>query len=83
MSIVREKGGEERRFREAFAAVLERDPNTAPSPTAINKELRKHERDTNHTPLNVLNGRLSALRKELLVEAGFVQAEKWARWHKP
>lgn len=83
MNRAREKGGEERRFREAFAAVLARDPDTAPGPTAINKELRKHESDTYNTPLNVLNGRLSALRKQLLEEAGFVQAEKWARWHKP
>lgn len=79
----REKGGEERRFREAFEACLKRDPDTAPGPTAINKELRRHESDTYHTPLNVLNGRMSALRKQLLEEAGFVQSEKWARWHKP
>jgi hypothetical protein len=81
--IEREKGGEERRFREAFAAVLARDPDTPPGPTAINMELRKHESDTYHTPLNVLNGRMSALRTQLLKEAGFVQTEKWARWHKP
>lgn len=83
MNRAREKGGEERRFREAFAAVLARDPDTPPGPTAINKELRKHESANNNTPLNVLNGRLSTLRKELLIEAGFVQSEKWARWHRP
>lgn len=72
--------GEEARFREAFYAVLERDPDTPPGPTAINLELGK--RRDGATPLNVLNGRMNAFRKELLREAGFTQPEKWARWRK-
>ena len=72
--------GEEVRFRDAFYAVLKRDPDTAPGPTAINLELGKTKDGA--TPLNVLNGRMNALRKRLLVEAGFTQPEKWARWRK-
>ena len=77
---MRETGGEEKRFTAAFYRVLERDPNTAPGPTAINRELGK---ETARTPLNTLNGRMNALRRRLLEEAGFVQTEKWARWHRP
>jgi hypothetical protein len=77
---MRETGGEEKRFTEAFARLLERDPNTAPGPTALNRELGKTGQ---RTPLNVLNGRMSVLRRRLLEEAGFVQDEKWKRWHRP
>lgn len=69
--------GEEQRFREAFFAVLKQDPNTPPGPTAINKELGR-----TGPRLNTINGRLNAVRKQLLVEAGFTQDEKWARWRR-
>ena len=72
--------GEERRFQDAFYAVLERDPDTPPGPTAINLELGKTR--GGRTPINVLNGRMNAFRKRLLVEAGFTQPAKWARWRK-
>lgn len=68
------------RFTDAFYTVLRRNPNQAPGPTAINRELGKEV--TARTPLNVLNGRMSALRKKLLKENGFVQDEKWGRWMK-
>lgn len=71
--------GEQQRFERAFNAVLRRDPDTAPSPTAINLELGKVR---GRTPLNVLNGRMNEFRKHLLREAGFIQPEKWARWRK-
>ena len=64
---------EEGRFTAAFYAVLERDPNSPPSPTQINRELGKHENPDYHSPLNVLNGRMSVLRRRLLAENGFVQ----------
>jgi len=68
------------RFREAFAAELAANPNDPhpPGPTALNLRLGKVH--TGRTPLNTLNGRLNALRKELMLEAGFTQAEKWGRW---
>ena len=72
--------GEEDRFRAAFYAVLSKDPDTPPGPTAINLHLGK--RRGGPTPLNVLNGRMNTFRKRLLVEAGFTQPEKWARWRK-
>ena len=64
---------EKDRFTEAFYAVLERDPNSPPSPTQINRELGKHENPDYRSPMNVLNGRMSALRRRLLTENGFVQ----------
>ena len=71
---------EESRFTDAFYAVLKRNPDKAPGPTAINLELGKEH--TARTPLNTLNGRMSKLRKRLLLENGFTQEEKWARWTK-
>ena len=68
---------EETRFTEAFNRVLERDPDTPPGPTAINVELGKPP------PLNILNGRMSVLRRRLLTEAGFVQDAKGGRWYRP
>jgi hypothetical protein len=69
---------EESRFREAFAAELAAHPDTAPGPTALNLRLGKTR--TSRTPLNTLNGRMNRLRKELMLEAGFTQVEKWGRW---
>lgn len=68
------------RFTEAFYAVLERNPNKAPGPTAINRELGKEH--SSRTPLNTLNGRMSKVRKELLIKNGFTQEAKWGRWRK-
>lgn len=68
------------RFTEAFYAVLERNPNKAPGPTAINRELGKEH--SSRTPLNTLNGRMSKVRKELLIKNGFTQENKWGRWRK-
>lgn len=73
----RQPGGEEARFRWAFQQCLLEMPDTAPSPTRINLLLEKPP------PLNMLTGRKSVLRRELLIEAGFVQAGKWSRWHRP
>ena len=71
---------EETRFEDAFYAVLARNPRQAPGPTAINLELgREHGR----TPLNVLNGRMSRLRRYLLMENGFEQDARFGRWRKP
>ncbi len=77
---MRQESGEEQRFTEAFNRLLERDPDTAPGPTALNRELGK---EWGRTPMNVLNGRMSVLRRRLLEEAGFVQEAKWGRWHRP
>lgn len=72
----RQVGGEEARFRWAFEECLRRDPNTAPSPTNINRLLEKPP------PLNILPGRMSVLRRKLLSESGFVQDAKFGRWYK-
>lgn len=74
---VRQVGGEEARFRWAFEECLRLKPDEAPGPTAINVLLGTRP------PLNVLRGRQSVLRRQLLEEAGFVQNEKWRRWHRP
>jgi len=73
----RQPGGEEARFRWAFAECLRRNPNKAPSPTDINLLLEKPP------PLNMLTGRKSVLRRRLLEEAGFVQEAKFSRWYRP
>lgn len=73
----RQPGGEEIRFTWAFNECLRRDPDRAPSPTAINLLLDKPP------PLNILTGRKSVLRRRLLIEAGFVQDQKWGRWYRP
>lgn len=73
----RQIGGEEARFRWAFEESLRRDPGRAPSPTAINILLEKRP------PLNILSGRLSKLRRELLLNAGFIQDDKFGRWYRP
>lgn len=73
----RQVGGEEARFTWAFNECLRQNPDKAPSPTAINVLLE------NPPPLNILRGRQSVLRRRLLIEAGFVQDEKWKRWHRP
>lgn len=70
----RQVGGEEARFRWAFDECLRLRPNKAPSPTDINRLLEKPP------PLNILSGRLSKLRRELLVVTGFRQDGKWGRW---
>lgn len=73
----RQHGGEEARFRWAFNECLRVNPNKAPGPTAINILLGKPP------PLNVLTGRKSVLRRQLLQDAGFVQNAKWGRWYRP
>ena len=73
----RQPGGEEARFTWAFEECLRRNPNKAPSPTAINLLLEKPP------PLNVLTGRKSVLRRQLLEDAGIVQEAKWSRWYRP
>ena len=70
----RQVGGEEARFRWAFDECLRREPGRAPGPTAINTLLEKPP------PLNTLPGRMSTLRTQLLLEAGFTQERKWGRW---
>ena len=78
-----EVSNEETRFTEAFYAVLNRDVNRAPSPTRINCELGKDTNPLNKTPLKVLNGRMSALRRHLLIKNGFVKNYDTGRWMKP
>ena len=73
----RQPGGEEARFTWAFEECLRRNPDRAPTPTDLNLLL------DSPPPLNILRGRQSVLRRKLLVQAGFVQAEKWGRWHRP
>lgn len=73
----RQPGGEETRFTWAFDECLRRDPNRAPSPTAINILLEKRP------PYNLLPGRLSQLRRTLLLNAGFTQDGKFGRWYRP
>lgn len=70
------------RFINAFYNVLEREPGKPPTPTKINKELGKDTNPRYNSPLNVLNGRMSVLRRRLLVENGFTQEEKFGRWRK-
>lgn len=71
----RQVGGEEARFRWAFDECLRRDSGRAPTPTAINILLEKRP------PLNVLTGRMSQLRRTLLLSAGFIQDNKFGRWY--
>jgi hypothetical protein len=75
------KPTEASRFTDAYYAVLARDPNTPPGPTAINRELGKTRL------LNVLNGRMSALRISLLKQTGFIKdpdgEELFGRWRRP
>lgn len=78
---MRHQGGEAARFVAAFNRVLEADPEVAPGPTALNRELGKP--GTPRTPLNILNGRMVTLRRRLLTEAGFVQDHHGERWHRP
>lgn len=79
---------EEGRFTAAFYAVLEREPNKPPSPTQINRELGKDTNPAYRSPMNILNGRMSALRRRLLTENGFVQDDgvlgetNFGRWRK-
>jgi len=54
---------EEARFRAAFAKVLAADPDHAPGPTALAREMGWSNRQ--------LNGRVTGLRRALLREAGF------------
>lgn len=67
----------------AFNALLEADPAAAPHPTAINLAMGRK------ASLNKLPGRLSKLRIEMLVAAGFVRKRNsswnsytW-RWVRP
>ena len=71
----RQPGGEEARFTWAFDECLRRDPGRAPAPTAINILLEKRP------PYNILPGRLSKLRRTLLLDAGFIQDDKFGRWY--
>lgn len=73
---------ETERFTAAFYAVLSRDPSKPPSPTQINRELGKHRNPNYRSPMNVLNGRMSKLRRQLLAENGFVEDSKFGRWRK-
>lgn len=73
----RQSGGEEARFTWAFNECLRRNPDRAPTPTAINILLEKRP------PYNLLTGRLSTLRRQLLLDAGFTQDGKWGRWYLP
>lgn len=73
---------EEGQFTRAFHAVLNRNPDKPPSPTQLNRELGRDTNPNYHAPMNVLNGRMSVLRRRLLLENGFIQDEKWARWRK-
>lgn len=70
----RQPGGEAARFTWAFNECLRLRPDRAPTPTDINILLEKPP------PLNVLPGRQSVLRRELLVKAGFRQDGKFGRW---
>lgn len=63
----RQPGGEELRFRWAFAECLRLRPDRAPTPNDLNALL------DSRPPHNILAGRLSTLRKELLLENGFVK----------
>lgn len=77
------KETEETRFTQAFYEILEQDPSRPPGPTAINRLLNeRYSRNRKRTPDNTLNGRMSVLRRRLLLENGFVQDEKWGRWRK-
>lgn len=73
---------EEGRFTEAFYAVLKENPNKPPSPTQINRWLGKDTNPNYRSPMNVLNGRMSGLRRRLLLENGFKKDEKFGRWRK-
>lgn len=80
---------EEGRFTTAFYAVLKRDPDKPPSPTQINRELGKDTNPEYRSPMNVLNGRMSVLRRRLLIENGFAQdgttyvgETNFGRWRK-
>ena len=66
---------EEDRFTKAFHEVLWAHPGKPPGPTAINRMLGKPP------PHNILNGRMSTLRRKLLLENGFTQEKKWMRWY--
>lgn len=79
---IRDMRTEESRFTDAFYQVLRREPSKPPSPTQINRELGKDTNPRYRSPMNVLNGRMSVLRRRLLVENGFVQDEKFGRWRK-
>lgn len=82
MTEIRDMRTEESRFTDAFYRVLQREPSKPPSPTQINRELGKDTNPRYRSPMNVLNGRMSVLRRRLLVENGFVQDEKFGRWRK-
>lgn len=72
----RQSGGEQARFVWAFEECLRQDPNKAPSPTDLNTVLE------NRPPLNILAGRLSKLRRTLLIKHGFTQTAKFNPWYK-
>lgn len=74
---------EAERFTAAFNAVLARNPDKAPGPTEINQELGKHKNEKYRSPMNILNGRMAALRITLLEDAGFVKQSRLGRWVKP
>jgi len=64
------------RFREAFKAELRADPNRPPGPARLARRL-----DLTNT--RSLNGRLTALRTEMLLEAGFKKDPFRNRWYRP
>lgn len=73
---------ERERFEAAFYAVLSKSPDRPPGPTSINRELGKADNPRYRSPMNVLNGRMSVLRRQLLKDNGFVQDHSGARWRK-
>lgn len=75
----RQVGGERMRFEWAFYECLRRRPHRAPTPTDINIVLE------NPPPHNILAGRLSKVRRELLEDAGFTKdhTERWVLRREP
>ena len=67
---------EEQRFREAFEAELKTFSQVPPRPSRLADRMGLGNRNT-------LNGRLSRLRRELLLEAGFKKDQYKNRWYKP
>jgi hypothetical protein len=65
---------EEAKFRAAFIAELEDDPNRPPRPATLCRAMGWNSRQ--------LPGRLSKLRRKMLRDAGFVQSDWDSRWSK-
>lgn len=71
----RQNGKNAARFREAFRAELEANPDKAPGPAALARRLGLSNTRN-------LNGPMSALRRELLTAAGFRKNPHTNRWEK-